>query len=66
MDFVSFKQQISGMNDTELLELLELVSNEVKHRNSLMVIGDVAPDEAVQKITDALFLNLVSQPSTKY
>ena len=55
MDFVSFKQQISGMNDTELLELLELVSNEVKHRNSLMVIGDVAPDEAVQKIINALF-----------
>jgi hypothetical protein len=55
MDFVDFKKHIITVSDAELLELLEFVSNEVKRRNNLMSIEKTSPEEAVQKLIEALF-----------
>lgn len=49
-----FNTPLKDLNDRELLDVLELVSNEVKRRNTLMAASSTPPEETVKKIIESL------------
>lgn len=52
-----FKVPLETLDDEILLETLDLVSSEIKRRNSLMVGPLDSTQDAVQKIVEVLKLN---------
>ena len=52
---MGFDKLLSDCADTELIQMLEAVSGEIKRRSDLMITGNESREEMVQKIVKMMF-----------
>jgi hypothetical protein len=55
---MDFGRPLSERSDTELIQMLEEISAEVKRRNTLMITGSESREDMIQKVVRAILPNI--------